>query len=377
MLVQFSVTNYRNFKETATLDLSEAKITEHPQHLLKSPSDDLGILPVAAIYGPNGSGKTNLLKGLWQLRSLVLDPSAALENDCYFCFDSSCKEQPVEYDIIFRIADREYDYQLKTVNNIIAEENLFGRALTDASYDVLFDRDNEGVFLCKALENTNVSDLTEHLSLLYFLGIHNESQEIASVLGFFRNMIFFSESSSEPDLLTAVTANGDAKGKLLSHIQALGLNITDIRIVNGKVFLTHTPGDTQVTLPLESESAGTRQILHLLSTLLTARENGALILADHPEICLHPKTVEYLYKMAADSTTNPYGSQFLAATHENATMNNSVFRRDELWLVNPKEDGSSSLYTLALFLKENGEKVRKDETYFKQYLEGRYGALPR
>ena len=57
-------------------------------------------------------------------------------------------------------------------------------------------------------------------------------------------------------------------------------------------------------------------------------------------------------------------------------MNNSIFRRDELWLIAKEEDGSSHLYTLALFLKENGEKVRKDEVYFKQYLEGRYGAIP-
>ena len=70
------------------------------------------------------------------------------------------------------------------------------------------------------------------------------------------------------------------------------------------------------------------------------------------------------------------GAQLLTATHENSNMNNRIFRRDEIWLTAREEDGSSSLYILALFLKENGEKVRKDETYFKQYLEGRYGADP-
>ena len=61
MLIQFSLTNYRNFKNTAVLDLSEAKITEFPEHLYHS-DDNMGILPMTAIYGPNGSGKSNFLK---------------------------------------------------------------------------------------------------------------------------------------------------------------------------------------------------------------------------------------------------------------------------------------------------------------------------
>ena len=86
MLVQFSVTNFRNFRDTATLDLSEAKITEFPEHLYKS-SDGLGVLPMAALYGPNGSGKSNFLKAIWYLRSLVLEGTSHREDFHCFCFD--------------------------------------------------------------------------------------------------------------------------------------------------------------------------------------------------------------------------------------------------------------------------------------------------
>lgn len=377
MLVQFSLTNYRNFKETATLDLAEAKITEYPEHLLKNPVDHLGVLPVAAIYGANGSGKSNLLKGLWHLRTLVLDVPAASEEDCYFRFDSSCKKEPVEYEVMFRISDMEYDYQLKMNGRNIIEENLFSRYLSDTSYDVLFDRDSEGVFLCEAWEDTDVARLTDQLPLLYFLGVHKKDRELQSILNFFRNIIFFSGHQTKLDLLTSVVKSKSLKSVLLSHLVALDLDITDIRSTNKGIMVGHMVQGKQIEFSLDAESTGLRQMLSLLAALLEAREKGALVLADDPETHLHPKVLEYLYRLAADASSNPFGAQLLAATHENATMNNGVFRRDELWMMDRKEDGSSSLYTLALFLKENGEKVRKDETYFKQYLEGRYGGVPK
>ena len=140
--------------------------------------------------------------------------------------------------------------------------------------------------------------------------------------------------------------------------------------------MTHSQQNHQADLTWEKESVGTRQLLCLLACIIQAMENHTLILADDPEIHLHPKTVGYLYRLLSTPKTDTEGAQLIAATHENSNMNNSIFRRDELWLVSKDKEGSSSLYTLALFLKENGEKVRKDETYFKQYLEGRYGASP-
>lgn len=375
MLVQFSVTNFRNFRDTATLDLSEAKITEFPEHLYRS-SDGLGVLPMAALYGPNGSGKSNFLKAIWYLRSLVLEGTSHREDFPCFCFDDECRRSPVEFDMLFRIGEDEYEYQLKLLQNSVLEENLFGRSLDDDSFDVLFDRDQDGVFLCEAWEHTDVSLLSDETPLLYFLGTRVKDSQIHAVLTYFRNMIFFSSDAPDITYIEEVLQTADLKESLVSHLKTLCPDIADIRETSKTVILTHINSGNSVQLPWKEESTGTRQLISLLSCMLCAKKQKALLLADDPEIHLHPKVLGYLYRLASASDNQTEGAQLLTATHENSNMNNRIFRRDEIWLTAREEDGSSSLYILALFLKENGEKVRKDETYFKQYLEGRYGADP-
>lgn len=376
MLIQFSLTNYKNFKETATLDLSEAKITEFPQHLYRSSLDGLGILSMVSVYGPNGSGKSNLLKGLVHLRDLVLDAPKAMDESCQFSFDAASKKSPVEYEIMFRTEDWEYDYQLKLSQGTVAEEYLFGRHISQPSYDVLFDRDSEGVFLCQTWEETDVSELTDQLPLLYFLCLHKKDDELSSIHSFFQNIEYLSGHQAKKEALESLIKSKIKKEELLSHLSALDLDITDVRSSSRGIVITHTIQKKQAEFAWEEESAGIRQLLCLLAAILASRENGSLLLVDDPETHLHPKALGYLYRLAGNTQDAETGSQLLTATHETSNMNNGLFRRDEIWLAEKNGDGSSSLYTLALYLKENGEKVRKDETYFKQYLEGRYGADP-
>lgn len=378
MLIQFSLTNYRTFKETATLDLSEAKITEFPEHLYRD-ADGLGIIPMAAFYGANGSGKTNFLQGLWTLRQLVLDAPNTAQKHNHFVWKDS--KTPVEYDILFRINDREYDYQLKLTPFEVVEENLFGRDLNASQFDVLFDRDSDGVFLCESWEDVDVSTLPDQYPLLYFLGVQTLESELQNIIQYFQNMIFLSETNNssitkEETALKDILSIPTSKLDLLNHLKNMDFDITDICQQENVLLVTHTIQGKSYVLSWDDESTGIRKLLRLLATLMKARKEHTLVLADSPEITLHAKTLQYLYRYIAQNAAANSKSQVLFATHETSNMNHSIFRRDELWLVEKENDGSSHLYTLALFLKENGEKVRKDEVYFKQYLEGRYGAIP-
>ncbi len=373
MLIQFSLTNYRNFKETATLDLSEAKITEFPEHLYRD-EDGLRILPMAALYGGNGCGKTNFLQGIWSLRQLILDaPSAVTKDNRNFTCDS---QVPVEYDILFRVDNREYNYQLKLTPSTVMEEYLFGRDLDSNRFDVLFDRDFDGVFLWESWEDVDVAALPEDIPLLYFLGTQTDEGELQEMISYFRNMIFLHGVIDSNETLNEMISDETSKQELLFHLKNMDFDITNLNVADADIYAVHTVSERNVMLPLDKESFGTRQCLRLLSALMKARRDNTLILMDAPETGLHSKTLQYLYRYIAKNASANSQSQVLFATQETSNMNNSIFRRDELWLIAKNEDGSSYLYILALFLKENGEKVRKDEVYSKQYLEGRYGAIP-
>lgn len=376
MLLQLTVTNYKNFKNTAVLDLTEAKITEFPQHLLTNSADTMSVLPMAAVYGPNGSGKSNLLQALAHIQELVLNAPSAMAKDCSFAFDDASADAPTEYEILFRTNDREYDYQLKLLKGRVLEENLFGRTFDQSTFDVLCDRDSEGVFLCPAWEDTDVKALNDQTPLLYFLGQNKTEASLTRLLDVFRNVIILTGTAQDEAFLTSVLENPAQKQDLLAYLPSFDLSVTDFSKSEDGFTVTETKNGFSLTSTWSQVSTGTQRLLVVLSALLLGRSTGSLILADNPEIGLHPKAFGRLIRLAADSSSNPLGSQLLMTTNENSTMNNSLFRRDELWLVSPSPDGSSSLYTLALLRKENGEKVRKDETYFKQYLEGRYGASP-
>ena len=80
--------------------------------------------------------------------------------------------------------------------------------------------------------------------------------------------------------------------------------------------------------------------------------------------------------MYNDMEINRYGAQLIFTSHDLSTMNSDVFRRDEIWFVAKGNDQDSKLYSLVEFKAANGEIIRKDARYDKQYLEGKYGADP-
>jgi AAA15 family ATPase/GTPase len=91
---------------------------------------------------------------------------------------------------------------------------------------------------------------------------------------------------------------------------------------------------------------------------------------------LHPKLLRYMIELFTNPRINKNESQLLFTSHDLTTMKNTVFRRYEIWFAALNKYDASRLYSLVEFKKENGDKVRKDETYDKQYMEGRYGADP-
>lgn len=371
MLIQFSCKNYKSFYEQASLLLTEAKITEFPESLIHS--GDLKLLPLTILYGANGSGKSNLLHAFTDLCSCINNPRDILNQDLFFRFSPEASTQPTEFEILFRINDQEYDYQLKVKDHLVLEENLFCRHLSDSEYDVVFDRDHEGVYLGSLIEQVDVAALNDDTPMLSFLK-DKKLPALSPLFQWFQKCYYADCQNLDQDILKKICSQPKIKKKLTSLLPCFLPSIRDIRIEAGEIFCIHGSGHQKTQLSLAEESQGTRQILNLLALWIKVLSEGGLLLAEHPYIHLHPDIFRRFLILFTDPRYNTEKAQLICTSHDMPTMTNQLLRRDEIWITARNEHQESSLYQLALFLKENGEKVRKDETYYKQFLEGRYGS---
>lgn len=133
--------------------------------------------------------------------------------------------------------------------------------------------------------------------------------------------------------------------------------------------------DETVTLPLQEESAGTLKMFALYPSLQEVMETGGVLFVDELNSRLHPLLVRNFLINFLDPTINKNHAQIIFTTYDSWTLSN--LRRDEVWFTEKDNDGISSLYSLADIVDEDGQKIRKDENYEKNYLLGKYGAIPK
>ena len=97
---------------------------------------------------------------------------------------------------------------------------------------------------------------------------------------------------------------------------------------------------------------------------------------DELDAKIHPVLLRYVIMLFNNMEINKNGAQLIFTSHDLSTMNNDIFRRDEIWFVAKGKEQNSKLYSLVEFKTTKGESVRMDAKYDKQYLEGKYGADP-
>ncbi len=400
MLCQFSVKNFKSFQEEATLDLQATNITEHKENIIINPKDDEEYLPLAAIYGPNGSGKTNMISALYSLLSKVKRPICAACNkkDCSellkrkeditpFKFNLTTIGQPTEYELFYRTKQAEYKYDLSIKDEVVVFESLFMRNLNETRIIEIFQRkakaDPEITLNKTIFENISISQVTDTLPLLSYFGIlHKEMNIISDALKWFENgieIINYGDPQIENKIFILKSKND--KKLLLQMIKEMDIDVTDFRIEDEKddrvkVYTKHIVNNLEKELELSEESRGTIKLFGLLPDILYSLLTGSTLVVDELDSKLHPKLLEYIIELYRNSKKNKKGAQLIFTSHDLMTMNSELFRRDEIWFVAKNGNQSSQLYSLVEFKKDNGKQPRKDEKYGKQYLEGRYGADP-
>lgn len=415
VLCQFTFKNFKSFKDEATLDMQAAKISEHEDSLIVDQTDGAEFLPVAVIYGPNGGGKSSVLEAFVYLARKILSPIITIkempvneedddifkgvsiekrkikeflslgidETERYYKFTQNTHVEPCQFEIFFRTNGKEYKYQLFLLKNEVVEENLFIKDLKTNDPKIVFERDKDGIYLGEGLESIDVDNIKSSIPLLSYISITKNIEIIDNVINWFINSVVLNYDNPFQDRTVILNKGKKGEKQFLDMLNEMDINIIGIRPVKDtdgkitKIFIKHKLNDgLEGELSFEEESSGTRKLFGLLPFMLQCIKSGNLVIADEMDAKLHPKLLRYIVELFTNPKINKKGAQLLFTSHDLTTMKSTIFRRDEIWFAALNQYEASNLYSLVEFKKENGEKVRKDETFDKQYIEGRYGADP-
>ena len=395
MLCQFTVKNFKSIRDEMTFDMQAAAISEHEDRVIKDRDGEL-YLPVSAIYGPNGGGKSNVLEALHTLAAKVLRPLYATDDNNNrsfqmkkiliepFAFGEKEKEAPTEFELFFRTKTAEYRYVLTVKKDIVLYERLDRVKFDTGRRSALFERSSEGIGLKGEFARLKISDeLSETLTLLSYLGItHKKNEVVNDVLNWFEYGIdFLNYGNPIQELSMAIATSEEVKTLFLEMIQEMDLDIANFRVEEKEnerieVYTKHIVDDYEFELNLSEESSGTKKLFGLLPFIANSLVSGTTLVIDELDAKIHPVLLRHIIMMFNDMEINQHGAQLIFTSHDLSTMNSEVFRRDEIWFVAKGNRQNSKLYSLVEFKNEKGESVRKDAKFDKQYLEGKYGADP-
>ncbi len=390
MLCQFSFQNFKSYKTETTFDFQAASIPEFQETLL---GEEKGgkLLPVGVVYGPNGGGKSNLLRALSCLITTVVKPIHDLEKsreniviqqkaDCEpFLFDEGSRDEPTEFQIYFRQGKNEYRYDLALKNDEVVTEALYWRAIGGKKTGTVYERENSeitlGASINKASINTSVNPKMPYLS---FLAINYDIPIIAEVQKWFESCVIRNYANPVADSTVMISRDEAVKARIVQALNDMGIDLTGYRFDENEkqLYTQRTVNGRNYELKFKDESDGTQKLIAVLPVLLMALREGRLVIIDELDAKLHPKLLRYVISMFKNPALNKNGAQLIFTSHDVTTMRNTVFRRDEIWFAAENDKHESEIYSLYEIRREDNERINNTAAYDKQYLEGRYGADP-
>jgi AAA15 family ATPase/GTPase len=415
MLIEFSVANFLSFKERKTLNLQATSIKDIPDNppIITA---RYKLLKGAIIYGANSSGKSNLVKAMSTMSRLVLksfDRSSTQELDITpFLLHSGFENKPSFFEVLFLINDIRYRYGFEVDNLSVRGEWLFeAKKNTEKA---LFIRENDGIQVFSAFkEGKDLEEKTRDNAL--FLAVVDQFNGVIakSIMQWFNNFIAISGLSHEG--YKAVTfkmlENEKSKPKLQNFYDQLDLGFENIKIEKKafdpnelpkdlpealvKQMITDLEGKTLITVKTlhkkfndnfevvkfeefdlrGQESSGTNKIFNISGPVFDILSNGGVLIIDELDASLHPLLTLAITKLFNSKEYNNKNAQLIFSTHDTNLLCYGNYRRDQVYFVEKDEFGASDLYSLVEY-NENGKKIRKDRSFEKDYIQGRYGAIP-
>lgn len=423
MIIEYQVKNYLSFKDLTTFSMVGMRsFKEHePDNVIEFDSK-LKILKSATIYGNNGSGKSNFIKSIGFMKGLVLNSfrDALIEDTNKkipvkkFLLNSECETMPSCFELSFIIGKVIYRYGFELEQENVRKEWLYH---TTSKEVPLFTRENnkivvnkssfkEGIGLeSKVKENvlflTRIAHdigTTANLIINFFRqinainGINDNFHKTYTIKKFKEDRNFQIWASRFVTFLEIAKLSTQEKEdrdieKFRSTIQDDELMdaLSNIQRIQSKqpnkpdeIITWHRKYDASNflidTIPFNldaDESEGTKKLIYLLGPWYDTLKEGKILFVDELDSRLHTNLIKYLVKFFHES--NDSNAQLIFVTHNTNILSKDYLRRDQIWFIDKNQFGASEMYSLGDF---KSEQVRNKSAFDKNYIEGKYGAVP-
>jgi AAA15 family ATPase/GTPase len=409
-LIEFSVQNFKAFKDKVTLSMSGRKNDGHTFE-----SNEENLLKTSFIYGPNASGKTSLLEAFVKLKTAILFSANNTENSNlpYTPFYGSLKSrnEPTFFEITFSIDDGEYcglyQYNFSFVADKILTENMVKVPLGTGDEELIISRFEQNITIGKLLDNAHViaGNNTRNVSLFLSQAAQFNSKFAMAILEVMKKINIISGIDNS-GLYSNYTINKfkediDFKNKILKYLEKADFSISggsveefETSLVNikdipgefsatktvqkaNKLFLEHSVYNKDnkkvdvFKLPLDLESNGTQKFIAMIGPMIDTLNEGKVLLIDEFDNSLHPLITKFIIDLFESEYKNTNNAQLIVTTHDtNLLSYKDEFIKDQFWFTQKDEQGASTLFSLGEY------DIRNDTEFAKKYLEGRFGGLP-
>ncbi|MFN8260348.1 MAG: ATP-binding protein [Chitinophagales bacterium] len=413
MLIELSITNYRSIREKVTLSMIADKYDSKSNNVFdyKLPNKKgLRLLNTVLIFGSNGSGKSNIIRAVFDLLYLLKNPTHAgtgIANYNPFKFNSETLNLPSEFQI--RFLDKNFIPYLYTVSfnkeQIVSEELLYwpngretlafqrstnvkekGIHILNIGKSAQEGREFEKIYS----NNFGLSHFSSLTPNKVILNAFNAIQEIFVV-----NTLNSTHRYGKRNIPELIATSDKFRKKINALIRFADLNIYEIKAEKDLSFQNEVDSESnngkkkyillanhefyngnKRTKILKShlfseESEGSKSVLGLGSEIILALEEGGVLFVDEFETSLHPLLSKALIRIFQNEKLNTKKAQLIFTTHDTNLMDQTIFRRDQIWFSTKNTRGESSLYSMVDFAE-----LREGHAFEKWYLSGKFGALP-
>lgn len=429
MLIEFSLENYRSFRERQTFSMVAGTSTEsaHPNRAAESGfSVAPKVLRQACLFGANGSGKSSLIDGMnfmsHFVRSSFRNEAGATIDVEPFLFHSEWRKKPSEFEVIFIHEAILYQYGFSLTHERIIEEWLFARPQSTGRQRQLFTR----IFDPKN-NNYEWNISNEHMkgerdswksqtrpdALFISTAMQLNAESVKGPYEWLTNAFRHLNEENKSYIGYEFTARNcldqKFKSRILSFMAEADISIHDLSVEELKapssfgsklpkdapehvvnllsameqferaskrtdVFIQTIRLDEQnqsVPLAYREESSGTKSLFELAGPLIDVLDNGLTLIVDELNSGLHPLAFQHLVSAFCNPELNKHNAQLIFTTHDTSVTESNCIGRDQIWFVEKSDDLASTLTPYSDY------KTRNARSFQKGYLQGRYGGIPR